>query len=105
MEENKIKITAEELAKIAGGVAIGGSYYDFRIDIYEGDKFIDWLPCAGLDNIPARSLRFCIRQQRKVSAERIHIYLPSGAELNYEGTFADNGLGEGMLLKAVIDPE
>lgn len=101
MEEKK-PLNIEEMEEIAGGAA-ADDYFHFRMDVYRNNEMIDWVPCLGRNMLPARSLRTCIMHQNHVSLESIHIYLPSGAELNYAGTFEDNGICEGTLLTVMIE--
>jgi len=99
--ETKKLIDLETLKEISGS-AVGANGFHFRMDVYRNDTYVDYVPCLGYDNTPAISLRQCIRLQNDVSLQSVHIYLPSGSELNYFQTFGQNGIREGMTLKAVI---
>ena len=35
--------------------------------------------------------------------ESVHIYLPDGSELDYDLSFAKNGICEGVVLKVIIE--
>ncbi|MBR2761124.1 MAG: hypothetical protein IKD66_08125 [Solobacterium sp.] len=100
MEPKKL-IDLDTLEEVSGGTA-GENRFRFRMDVYRNDTYSDYVPCLGYDSTPAISLRQCIKLQNDVSLQSVHIYLPSGIELDYYQTFGQNGICDGMVLKAVI---
>ena len=103
METKKI-IDLDTLEEISGGKA-GADGFNFQMDVYRNDTYIDYVPCIGYRTTPAIGLRQCIRLQNNVSLKSVHIYMPSGSELDYTQTFEQNGICEGIVLKAVIEED
>ncbi len=101
MKENK-RISLEDLERIAGGVGTG-ERFNFSMDVFRGGKKIDWVPCCGREGTPSKSLRACVHLQQNVPMNSVHIYLPDGSELNYDLSFAENGICEGISLKVIIE--
>ena len=100
--EKKTLMDIDALEEVPGGAA-GAERIDFRMDVYRGETYMDYVPCLGYPTSPAINLRQCIRLQNNVSLRIVHIYLPSGPELNYEMSFAENGICDGIALKACIN--
>ena len=92
----------ETLEEVTGGVS-SSEEIDFRMNVYRGETYIDYVPCLGRLSSPAINLRQCIRLQNGVSLASVHIYHPSGNELNYEATFGEKGICNEIALKAVIN--
>ncbi len=101
MEKKKL-MDIDALEEVSGGVA-SVDRIDFRMDVYRNEAYVDYVPCLGYPTSPAINLRQCIRLQNNVKLQNVHIYLPAGPELNYEMTFAGNGICDGMALKACIN--
>ena len=101
MKENK-RISLEDLERIAGGVGTGEMFH-FSMDVFRGGEKIDWVPCCGREGTPSKSLRACVHLQQNVPMNSVHIYLPDGSELNYDLSFAENGICEGISLKVIIE--
>ena len=99
--ETKKLIDLDTLEEVSGGTA-GENRFQFRMDVYRNETYLDYVPCLGYDTTPAISLRQCIKLQNDVSMQNVHIYMPAGNELDYYQTFEQNGICEGMVLKAVI---
>ena len=99
--ETKKLIDLDTLEEVSGGTA-GENRFQFRMDVYRNETYVDFVPCLGYDTTPAISLRQCIKLQNDVSMQSVHIYMPAGNELDYYQTFRQNGICEGMVLKAVI---
>lgn len=45
----------------------------------------------------------CHAHREGVDVEKVHVYLPDDSELNYDTSLAANGIGDGSILKVVID--
>lgn len=72
------------------------------MDVYWNDSYVNYVRGFGLDTTPAESFRDCIKTQYQVNMENVHIYTPAGNEVDYYKTIEQNGIRDGMVLKAVI---
>lgn len=101
MKEIK-ELDLTNLETVAGGSSDGKSIH-FIVNLYKGSNYIDCFSCISFENVSARATRMCHAHRECVDVEKVHVYLLDDSELNYDTSLAANGIGDGSILKVVID--
>ncbi len=91
---------------------VGGNGFEeeenvmLRIDIYQNEKYITSILYTGSVSNRAEQQGEILRRDvwlcTKADPATIHVYLPDGREINYAMTIPENGIKDGMNLRAVI---
>ena len=107
MLDNKNMLSNDVIEKVVGaGEFEEEEHVMLRIDIYRKEQYATSLLYHGLlsDHVqtPGEILRRDVWICTEADPSTIHVYLPDGREINYAVTFPENGIIEGMTLRAVI---
>ncbi len=90
-----------ELADVAGG-SDAGARVEFSMAVILDGAEVDVEPCLMYENNRAGLLRISVALQNEVNRNQVRVCMPDEREIDYGATIAENGITDGMVLKAYV---